>query len=138
MKVYMTLLTCIAFCLSACTSMDHTDPDGSVTKVRGFGGKGLAKTDKIALIWNNEKSFYHGTVLAGVLGTAGASAYSESLKAGVDKAAISSSTAKHAASEQTVRQVSDNAVKVGTTSIGSNAALEMGSDPVGVMNAVKP
>lgn len=126
----------IAILCVSCTSLQHGE-----TKFSAVGGRGVLKTkgqDGLAFAYDNTKSFRDLMVFLGVAASSGATAYTEAARSSVDKAAISADVSKHAATQGTLQNVSNNAVKVGTTSITTNGALEVASDPVGVMNAVKP
>lgn len=125
MKLYTAFLTCIACLVSSCTSMDHIDPDGSVTKVRGFGGKGIAKTDKIALAWNNEKSFYHGTVLVGALGASVASTVTAKAVEATNQMALQEATKQTVAKEATQQVTVQAGAGVVNTANQLNTAAEL-------------
>jgi hypothetical protein len=121
--------------LASCTSVKHKG-----TQVSAFGGRGVIKTkgqDGLTVVYDNVKSFRDLMVFAGVAASAGATAYGQAVQAGVDKAALSASTAQHAATQGTLQNTTNVAGKLGSQSISTNGALEIGSNTEGVINAIK-
>lgn len=88
-------LLCLSLLCSSCT---YTDGQRSIA----LGGKGLARGSDYLVIWNNEKSFRDGSMLAGVAVGAWQSVAASKAAGLTDRAAIAAEAKNHA---------SDNALK---------------------------
>ena len=129
-----TMLLIFALILSSCTY-------ATKEKIIAFGGKGFYRSkgeEGFTLGWQNEKSFGQGMMALQTGIMAGSMVAAQNIQAGVDKASISADVAKHKATQETARHTTTEAAKLGSQSISTNGALEIGSNPVGVIKAVKP
>lgn len=121
------LILCVAmlFLGVQCTSMSTTNPDGTTQKVTAFGGSGAYRNGKTRLAWDNRKSFRD--FMLGLVGisSAGATAYGEAVRAGVDKANLAAQTSQHAATQATARNAQNVGGNVVNTANGINGGLEL-------------
>lgn len=123
---HIKLLIVCAF-LASCTTTELTTPEGAKFRNVAFGGKGaaVANNEGVRVVWSNEKSFYHGSVLVGTIATTAASAYATAATEATKQAAAKEATKRHAA-EQATQQAT---VKAGSDVVkhanGANTALEI-------------
>jgi len=115
--------------------MVKTNPDGSTVEVKGFGGKGMFKDTPqgIAYMYNNEKSFYHGSVVVGTAIATAGSAYATAANASVQKAQEAAAVTKYQAAQETSRAAT--AAHAGV--INNANRLNVGAE-LGAAQIVKP
>lgn len=126
MKTITILVALVMPFLSAqCTSMSTSNPDGTTQKVTAFGGSGAYRNGKTRLAWDNRKSFRDFMLGLVGLGTAGANAYVEGVKAATDQAFIASQTAQHAATQGTIQNAQNVGERIVTQGNSANVGAEL-------------
>ena len=125
----MRHITAFVLCLvvASCTTTELTTPDGAKFKNVAFGGKGaaIANNEGVRVVWNNEKSFYHGAMLAGTLATTAASAYATAATEATKQVTAKEVTKRHAAEQATQQATVKAGADVVKHANSANTALEV-------------
>lgn len=117
----LIVLSLMASMLSSCMVADGTS-------IKALGGKGAYESnDKggFTVVWNAEKSFYHGTVLVGTVAATAASAYTAAATEATARHAAEQGTRQHAATQATQQLTTTTGAEVVKHANGANTALEI-------------
>jgi hypothetical protein len=115
------LLIFMCACLCSCVVADGSS-------IKALGGKGAYRSNAeggFTLVWNAEKSFYHGTVLAGTLAASAASAYTAAATEATARHAAEQGTKQHAATQATQQLTTTTGAGVVKHANGANTTLEI-------------
>lgn len=114
-------LLSLSAALSSCVVADGSS-------IKALGGKGAYQSNAeggFTLVWNAEKSFYHGTVLAGTLAATAASAYTAAATEATARHAAEQTTRQHAATQTTQQLTTTTGAEVVKHANSANTALEI-------------
>lgn len=125
MRLFQALIACSL--ITSCTTTELTTPDGAKFRNVAFGGKGaaVANNEGVRVVWSNEKSFYHGSVLVGTIATTAASAYATAATEATKQAAAKEATKRHAAEQATQQATVKAGADVVKHANSANTALEI-------------